>query len=150
MRNKLSIFTLGLILLTAILFLSGCPAGGSSSSSKSMPEFNLEDINGGMVKSSDLEGKVLVLDFWATWCAPCRQATPYLKKLHKEFEGKPVEIIGINLDYDKSNDFIVNFAKKKGITYTILKGDQQISGKFKVRGIPAFFLIDKQGNIKMK
>lgn len=150
MKNKLSIFTIGLIMLIVVLFLSGCPDSTPTSSSKSMPEFNLENIHGGMVNSSDLKGKVLVLDFWASWCAPCLKATPYLKKLHKEFEGKPVEIIGINLDYNKSNDFVINFAKKEGIAYTILKGDQKISGKFKVRGIPAFFLIDKEGNIKQK
>ncbi len=150
MRTKLPIFILGLVMLTSILLLSGCPESNSTSSSKGMPEFNLENIHGGMVNSSDLKGKVLVLDFWASWCSPCLKATPYLKKLHKEFEGKPVEIIGVNMDYDKSNDFVVKFAKKKGIAYTILKGNQEVVGKFKIRGIPAFFLIDKESNIKMK
>src|SRR5262249_21362197 len=82
------------------------------------PDFELKDPDGQTIKLSSLKGKVVVLDFWATWCGPCKMAMPGIQKLHEEFKGKPVKVFGVNI-WEKDGDPVAYMASKK-YTYGLL------------------------------
>lgn len=112
------------------------------------PAIESETIDGEAFQLSDLRGNVVVLDFWATWCGPCVQAIPKIQKLHEQFEGKPVRIVGINQDrggYEKVKAFL----EKEEITFTQVKDASNVIGMaYEVQGIPTTVLIDQQGVIQ--
>ena len=104
----------------AKIALPGTPVSGVPSASVPA-DFNIPTIDGGTIKLSDYRGKVLVLDFWATWCPPCRQETPQLARLAKENRERGLEVIGLHID-DRgrsSRDEIRKFIDHYGITYTV-------------------------------
>ena len=114
------------------------------------PSFELPNLDGNLVQSTDLEGKVVIVDFWATWCPPCRQMIPELKKVYDKFKGRNVEILAISLD-EGGAETVKEFVEKSAINYTVLLGDREISKKFgQINAIPTSFIIDKQGNIRDK
>ncbi len=111
------------------------------------PEFALPDLLGKQHKLSEFKGRVVLLDFWATWCGPCRMSTPALVELGKKMKDKKFSIIGINLD--ESRDGVGEFAQAMKVEHLILYGGGgTINETYQVRGIPAFYLIDKKGRIR--
>jgi peroxiredoxin len=108
------------------------------------PEFFLNDAKGKEHKLSDYRGKVVVLDFWATWCPPCRDAMPGIQRLHEKFKGRPVEVIGISFN-DHGDP--VAFMQQQKFTYGLLLGGEVLAQKYGVSGIPHFFIIGKDGRI---
>ncbi|MFQ5411951.1 MAG: peroxiredoxin family protein, partial [Phycisphaerae bacterium] len=111
------------------------------------PEWSLKDTNGKTVRLKDLQGKVVVLDFWASWCGPCRKAMPGLQKLHERFKDQPVAIYGVNCREKKRDFDTAAFIKKQGFTYPQLTNGNGAANAYGVRGIPAFFIIGKDGKI---
>jgi peroxiredoxin len=110
-------------------------------------EFSLKSVDGKIVKLSDYKGKVVVVDFWATWCPPCRKGIPDLISIQSEFK-KDVVVIGISLDQDKTLKDVGTFIKKYGINYPVVYGDEKVSKDYgNIQAIPTSFVIDKNGNI---
>lgn len=130
-------------LLFALLFVLALNA--TAATRKSAPDFRLKDVDGNEVVLSKLRGRVIFLDFWASWCGPCRNSIPSVEQLYQKFKSKKVLFYGINLENNPSR--AKNFAKNSGINYKILNGDRKTTDSFGVRGIPAFFIIDKEGKI---
>ena len=130
------------VLVAALLF--GCTARNETSAAVS--DFKLQDLNGKTVKLSDFKGKPVLLDFWATWCPPCRAAIPGLEKLHKNYSGKGLVVLSISLD-EGDWDSVKSFAAEHGITYPVLKGTEDVSSQFQVRTIPMLVIINKEGKI---
>ena len=94
---------------------------GTSSSEATLPDFNIPTIDGRTIRFSDYRGKVLVVDFWATWCKPCRQETPELVRIANQFGPRGVEVLGLHID-DRgrsSHDKIKEFIRQFGISYTV-------------------------------
>lgn len=120
------------------------------------PEFSLKNMDGKITKLSDFKGKVVLLNFWATWCTPCRKEIPDLVKMHENFKKKGFVVLGISLDDDPSAvvpDFIKELKKETGIkiNYPILIGDEGISDAYGgIRGIPTSFLVDRLGIVRRK
>jgi thiol-disulfide isomerase/thioredoxin len=115
---------------------------------KSAPGFTLMDLDGAEVKLSDFKGKVVLIDFWATWCGPCVQAMPQIQSLFENYKGKDVVILGIN-SWERAQDRVKPFLEEQNITYRILVDlDNEVIAKFRVTGIPTFFIIDKKGIIR--
>ncbi len=115
------------------------------------PDFTLSDINGGKVTLADFRGKVVVVEFWATWCPPCRESVPEMKSLYEKFKGKDFELLGISLDQGGSAlSDVTSFAREQGIGYPVLMDDDKTSAAFGVTNIPAVFVVDKQGKIARK
>ena len=111
--------------------------------------FTLEDVGGQPVRLSDFKGKVVVLDSWATWCPPCRREIPGFVQLHRELQGKGVEVVGVSLDDDW--DPVRPFMTENNINYTIVLGDQDVASRYgDVRSIPTTFVIDRDGIIRSK
>lgn len=111
------------------------------------PDFTLKDAAGHDVALHDLRGKVVLLDFWATWCGPCKLAMPGLQKLHEKYADKPVQIIGVNCRERGADP--VAFMKSKNYTYTLLVQGDAVALQYQVRGIPTFYLIAPDGKIAL-
>lgn len=109
------------------------------------PAFTLPDINGNMVSLSDFRGKYVYIDFWATWCGPCKIEIPYLEKMTEEFKDKNIEIISISVDRDKQawKDMVI----KDQPQWLQLHDSVMLNDKYLVKYIPSFVLIDREGNI---
>jgi thiol-disulfide isomerase/thioredoxin len=110
------------------------------------PEFRLTSTDGKNIKLSDYKGKIVILDFWATWCGPCRKGIPDLIELQKEYE-KDIVVIGISLDA-KTKEAVVPFMKKIGINYPVVYGTFEVTQQYGgVEGIPTTFIINRNGKI---
>jgi peroxiredoxin len=133
------------IIILALLF--GCTSKEKEAASAAAPDFTLQDLSGKKVSLSGLKGSVVLLEFWATWCPPCRSSIPGLERLHKAYGGKGLTILAISVD-EGGWDKVSNFIAEHKITYPVLKGTDEVSTKYLVRMIPAMYLVDKQGVIR--
>lgn len=111
------------------------------------PDFTLPTTDGKTLKLSDLKGKVVILDFWATWCPPCRKGIPDLVELKEKYGSKGVEIIGISVDTETKPE-VVPFIKEYEINYPVVYGNMNVYQQYGgIRAIPTSFIIDKEGKI---
>ena len=115
--------------------------------SDAAPNFTLYTLDGDEVKLSDYLGKVVILDFWATWCPPCRKGIPDLISIQNEYKDDLV-VIGISLDQPATQDQLIPFIESYGINYPIVLGDLEVSAAYgNIQAIPTSFIIDQEGNI---
>ena len=109
------------------------------------PEFELPDVDGAMVKLSDFKGKVVLVNFWATWCAPCEIETPWFVEFDKKYRESGLQIVGISLDEDGVEP-VKEFMKKYSIEYKIVMGNEETAQNFGgVIGLPTSFIVDQEG-----
>jgi peroxiredoxin len=140
----------GVVLAIGVLSCSGCGPGGGSSApapvagTKAAPEFTLPDIRGEQVKLADFAGKVLLVDFWATWCAPCKEEIPMFKELHQNYGEQGFAIIAIS---DENAEIVKQFVEAREIPYTNLVDPGEISQLYGVVSLPTAFLVDAEGKI---
>ncbi|MBM9511389.1 TlpA disulfide reductase family protein [Desulfogranum marinum] len=116
-----------------------------------MPRFSLPSVTDGkVVESSSFAGKALLVTFFATWCAPCRQEVPVLKELHQKFEGQGFSVIGLSVD-EKGPGVVAELVEQAKINYPVLMADRLTPRKFGgIIGIPTSFLINKAGHVVKK
>jgi cytochrome c biogenesis protein CcmG/thiol:disulfide interchange protein DsbE len=116
--------------------------------SKPAPSFTLPDLNGNKVSLSDFKGKVVILDFWATWCPPCVKEIPHFIELYNEYKNQGLTIVGISVDR-QGVGIVKAFNKKYKINYPILMADSQVAHAYgNIRSIPTAFVIDPSGKIR--
>jgi thiol-disulfide isomerase/thioredoxin len=118
----------------------------ASTADSKAPAWELKDLEGRQVKSSDFAGKVLILDFWATWCAPCRTEIPGFIELQKEYGDRGLVVVGVSLD-EEGPAAIKRFMKELGINYPIVLGEVGLMQDFGGTAIPTTVVIDRKGNI---
>lgn len=156
---KPSLF-LTFFIFAGLTFATGCGRPNESAATKveistlpviaKAPAWKLKDIEGHEVSSADFKGKVVVIDFWATWCPPCRAEIPGYIVLQKKYADQGLVIIGISVD-ENGAQAVKPFAKAKGINYKMLLSEDTVVAAFGgVEGIPTTFLIDRNGNIRDK
>jgi peroxiredoxin len=137
MKKAVSVF--------AILFISTIAFSQPAVGDKAK-EITLPDTKGNTISLSSLKGKIVLIDFWASWCGPCRRSVPELKKVYSKYQSKGFEIYGISLDADK-NDWMQALKEDKinWIRVNDLKGET--AGIWNVAYIPTVYLLDKEGKI---
>jgi cytochrome c biogenesis protein CcmG/thiol:disulfide interchange protein DsbE len=113
------------------------------------PNFTLQLLDGASITLADLKGKVVLIDFWASWCPPCRQEAPGLAQVYKEYQDRDVEFVGISI-WDRIGD-AEDYVQRFGITYPSgLDSEGTILVDYAVRGIPEKFFIDARGQMVAK
>ncbi len=142
------LLTLGLC-IGWVFLLPHCSKEGKAPSPALAPDFTLKTLDGQEMTLSKLKGKVVLLDFWATWCAPCRAAIPHLINLQKTYQEKGVEVIGMNMDKGDV-ETVRRFVKSMDIPYPIMLTPEEVSRNYGVTGLPTTILIDKEGRIRQK
>jgi thiol-disulfide isomerase/thioredoxin len=146
---RIPALTLVLALLTVpILAAAQSAAIPNATAPRPAPDSKFLTMEGKTVSLSDYKGKVVLLDFWATWCGPCRMAMPGLQKIHESMKSKGLVVLGVSLDRNPPVQ-VPPFLKKMGIGYTNFADNPKdpCSLKWDVRAIPSLFLIDRKGRI---
>jgi peroxiredoxin len=111
------------------------------------PDFSLETLEGNTMRLSDLRGKAVLLNFWATWCGPCKIEMPWFVDLQKQYGSQGLQIVGVAMD-DASKEDIGKFAKDMGVNYPILIGKESVGDQYGgVPALPETFLISRDGKI---
>jgi len=112
------------------------------------PDFALQDLNGNIVKLSDYIGKVVIIDFWATWCGPCRRGIPEFVALQSEYGKDKLAILGISVDQGDLS-VVPKFAKNYEINYPVLYANADVQRKYgPIRSIPTAFIVDRTGKVR--
>jgi thiol-disulfide isomerase/thioredoxin len=138
------------IRFAAVLALAQCLAADSMvnpAERQRAPEFELKDSAGQIARMADYEGKVVLINFWASWCVPCKLEVPWLIEFERKYGAQGFAVLGISLD-EKGWDAARPYAEKMGINYRVLMGDPVTAFKYgKVEALPATFLVDRDRRV---
>jgi thiol-disulfide isomerase/thioredoxin len=146
----------------AVAGLAGCNHPASPAAAKAaaiplgeigshLPDFNLQDLHGHALSSADLQGKVVLVDFWATWCQPCRKEMPGYQKLLDRYRSRGFMVIGFKSNAMRDAEDPLQFAEKIGVAYPLVLATEDVNQKFGgILGLPTTMLYDRQGVLRMK
>ena len=145
------------VIVAALVLLSGCSSPGSVRAAvasekdrKKAPDFALKDATGATVKLSDYRGKVVLLNFWATWCGPCQIEIPWFIDFQQQYKDSNFVIVGVSLDDDGWKS-VKPYVEKKKINYRVVIGTEELSTLYGgVDSLPTTFIIDRGGRIASK
>jgi peroxiredoxin len=139
-------------IILAISLLTGCSADSVQSEPKvgqKAPDFRLQNLNGQTVSLEDLLGKAILLNFWATWCGPCRGEMPYLEEIYQDWSDD--ELILLTVNYGESASQAKNFLQSNNLTLPVLLDSRKVvAEQYYITAIPTTFFIDKDGIIQDK
>jgi len=152
-----------LVGLLIACFVSPAPGSSDSQAAKSgahrdavrdetlppAPPFTLPDLDGKQMKSAELKGQVVVMDFWATWCGPCLAELPTFNRIHEKYAGRGVKVVGIAVQSGWAED-VKPYLEKYKIKYPILIGDDDVVEKYGVVGFPTTYILNKEFKVHRK
>jgi peroxiredoxin len=134
-------------LLLTTLLCAATPASAAVSPGAPAPAFTLAARDGGKLSLADLKGQVVMINFWATWCGPCRQEMPLLAQLHDKYEPLGFTMVGVNVEPDSAA--AVDWLKGVPVSFPILfDTDSAVAGRFGVEGMPSSVLVDRNGQVR--
>jgi peroxiredoxin len=147
--------------LVALALLACSPEGGSGpaaaapeapAAQRAAPDFTLPHLNGGQggrasITLSSLRGKTVVIDFWATWCAPCEYQVPELNAFYEVHREDGYEVLGVSVDTD-GPEVVAKWIAEKGVRYPILLGDEDLARRFGAPGFPTLVVVAPDGSIQ--
>ena len=126
---------------------SGPAAGSLDANGKMAPDFALQSVDGNTVHLSDFRGKAVLLNFWATWCSPCKIEMPWFVELQKQYGPEGLQVVGVAMD-DASKEDIAKFAKDMGVNYPILIGKESVGDAYGgVQFLPTTYFIGRDGKV---
>jgi len=151
MRKIFRSFLILLLVSSLLAMVCACSKEGPAPREGSIaPDFSLQDLSGKTVKLSDLRGMVVLLNFWATWCPPCREEVPSLSRLNAVMPGKGFRMVTVSIDNGGSND-VESFFRMTGYRLpTLLDPDSTVGKMYGITGVPETFIIDAHGVIRKK
>lgn len=140
--------------ISLVAILAACTRGNDvnarfAPARQPFPEFRLNSLDGSDLDSKELRGKVALINFWASWCGPCRMETPWLVELKKEYDDSGFEIVGIAIDPEDEEE-IREFVRDLNVNYPVVYSDQKVEGQVGILGTPTSFLLDRHGNVAHK
>jgi peroxiredoxin len=152
-----------IVLLVLPLLVSGCSgreadparghaagvgaAAGDASSGELAPDFELESLTGGPVRLSDLRGKTVVIDFWATWCPPCEFQVPELNAFYEAHRhDADVAVLGISVDIDAA-EAVGSWVDEKQVKYPVLLGGEELARRYGALGFPTLYIVAPDGSV---
>ena len=141
-------------LLICIALTAGCgkdsKSSGPKASAKAAKDFTVTTLDGRNMSLSDFSGKVVILDFWATWCPPCRAEIPMFVELYRDYRNKGLEILGVSVDQGGPAG-VRRFASDNKINFNVAMANNRIVNTYgPIRSIPTTFVLDKKGRIRQK
>lgn len=117
----------------------------------SLPDFSVKDLQGREISSADLRGKVVLIDFWATWCQPCKKEMPGYQKLVDRYGARGFAVVGFKFDTMADSEDPVHFAKRIGVHYPLAVAPDELKQEFGgIEGLPTTMLYDRQGILRKK
>ena len=129
-----------------MVFALAASAGALSVGSKA-PEIDLADLSGKVVKVSDLKGKVVLVDFWASWCAPCREELPVLEALHKKYAAQGLVVVGVNGDSERAN--MDKFLRRTKLSFRVVHDAARgVAARYAPTKMPSSYVIDRNGLVR--
>jgi cytochrome c biogenesis protein CcmG/thiol:disulfide interchange protein DsbE len=141
-----SLLAVSLLLASAVLAI-GCSRRHAASNRKAAPEFSLKDADGQTVHLSDYRGKVVLLDFWATWCGPCKIEIPWFMEFENQFKNQGFAVLGVSMDED-GWAAIKPYVRDRKMNYRVLLGDDKVGTSYGgLDALPTTLLIDRDGNV---
>lgn len=151
------------LLLAVVLVLAGCTQRAASSANvkqpviasgevgSPLPEFAVLDLHGQPISTADLRGKVLLIDFWATWCEPCKKEMPGYQKLLDRYAPRGFAVVGFKFDTMADSENPVSFARRIGVHYPLALVSDDLKQKFGgIEGLPTTLLYDRRGILRKK
>ena len=141
--SKAILFTIALVLVLAFVW-TGC-GGPTQSQNEAIqaPDFKLSLLNGGETYLSDFSGKPVMLNFWATWCPPCREEMPYLQQIHEQ---RSADVVVLTVNMAENPGDVEEFIREFGLSFPVLlDSNGDVAQQYGVRAIPTTFFIDKSG-----
>jgi len=149
-RNSSYTFAwLACVAMCLTTFQPGCKGRGRAMQGMA-PQWELKSVDGRTMKLSDFDGKVVILDFWATWCGPCRLEIPGFVELQKEFGDKGLAVIGVSLD-EQGPPVVRKFMENFNVNYPMVMADDKVVQDYGgIRAIPTTFIIDRKGKLIRK
>ena len=139
-------FTMRMVASVAFVVVAGSAASAIAPSTPA-PDFSLHAMSGPNMRLKDQRGRVVMVNFWATWCAPCRQEMPQLNRLYEKYRSSGFVLLGVNVDEDSSK--AADVAAKLGITFPVLlDADKSVSKLYDLSTMPSTVLIDRDGRVR--
>lgn len=149
-KSAVALIIAAVIVVVAVVVLSQKSVYQPVAAGTSAIDFTLPDLNGKPVSLKDFKGKVVFLNFWATWCKPCEEEMPSIEALHNGLKGQPFEIVAVSVDSD-GVDTVKKYAAKYGLTFRILHDrGGKVKELYKTTGVPETFIIDQNGVVAEK
>lgn len=136
-----------LAIIGGLTLLQPLGTGHALEAGQPAPEIQLKDLSGKPVTLSALKGKVVIVDFWASWCGPCRQSMPVLEKLSKTYKEKGLVVLGVNIDNDAKS--ASKFLAEVPVSFVVVNdADKRVARAYAPPTMPSSYIIDKQGRVR--
>ena len=135
---------LGLVALTTVFLASAASAAGDQAA----PSFSLPSRGGPTIDLAQYKGQVVMINFWASWCVPCRQEMPLLENIYKKYKPLGFTLIGVNVEPDQKD--AESFLKQTPVSFPVVfDAKSKVSGLYNVQGMPTTVFIDRKGNVRL-